>query len=93
MIRRIVMWKFAPDAGEKKQEFLQGLQALTAEIPQMLKCEIHESMNTDDFDAVGIIDFESPEAMEEYIVHPSHQAIAEFCKTIRINRGIVDFEI
>lgn len=92
MIRHIVMWKFREDADPT--EFLTGLAALEGQIPQIRHMEIHRStVQKADYDAILISDFDSLEDVDTYKKDPRHVAVSNLCKSIRIARSAIDFEI
>ena len=94
MIRHIVMWKFREGTEEQRDLFLQGLSELYGVIPEIRKQEIHRSAVPDsDYDAVLISDFDSLETLDRYKKDPRHQAVSGLCKSIRISRSAIDFEI
>ncbi len=94
MIRHIVMWKFKENEDENKKKFLEGLKSLYGVIPEIKYMEIKESINDkNDFDACLISDFESLEDLNTYKVDPRHVKVSQLCKSIRIERAAIDFEI
>lgn len=94
MIRHIVMWKFKENEDENKKKFLEGLKSLYGVIPEIKYMEVKDSINNhNDFDACLISDFESLEDLNTYKVDPRHVEVSELCKSIRIERAAIDFEI
>jgi len=94
MIRHVIMWKFRPGEEESMHRFLEGLKALDGQIPQILHMEVGVSCSEkNNFDACLIADFESPEALAAYQNDPRHVAVSSLCKSIRLERAAVDFEL
>ncbi len=100
MVKHIVMFKFLPVAeGRTKQEnaliAAQMLNDLQGKVPTLLNSEVHlNSAKADqsNYDLILISEFESFEALNEYIVHPLHKAVGEFMKGVRESRSCVDYE-
>lgn len=93
MIRHIVMWKFREGTGAEQEQFLAGLAALQGAIPQLLKSEVKRSLGEGNYDAVLVSEFESLETLQQYKDDPRHKALSALCKSIRIDRTAVDYEI
>jgi hypothetical protein len=93
MIRHIVMWKFRPGTEAEQTRFLEGLRALQGEIPQLLRCEVARNAGPGNYDAVLVSEFESLESLETYKNDPRHQAVSALCKSIRVDRAAVDYEV
>lgn len=94
MIRHIVMWKFKEGEDESKKKFLEGLKSLYGVIPEIKYMEVKDSIiDNNDFDACLISDFESLEDLNTYKVDPRHVKVSELCKSIRVDRAAIDFEI
>lgn len=100
MVKHIVMFKFLPEAeGRTKQEnaliAAEMLNDLQGKVPALLNSEVKlNSAKADrsNYDLVLISEFESFEALNEYIVHPLHKAVGEFLKNVRESRSCVDYE-
>ena len=94
MIRHIVMWKFKENEDESKKRFLDGLKSLYGVIPEIKYMEVKDSVtDNNDFDACLISDFETLEDLNTYKVDPRHVKVSELCKSIRVERAAIDFEI
>ncbi len=101
MIRHVVLFKFLESAdGRSKQENVrltaEKLLALQGVIPQLLRTEVHigaEGSSATNADLILISDFESFQALSEYLVHPAHVAIGNFMRPLRESRACVDYEI
>lgn len=94
MIRHIVMWKFREGEQENMLLFRERLLALKGQISEIRSIEVGINVNPSErsYDAVLVADFDSLEALEAYSVNPLHQAVSDFCKTIRTGSVSVDYE-
>lgn len=95
MIRHIVMWKFREGEQENMLLFRERLLALKGQISEIRSMEVGINVNPSErsYDAVLVADFDSLEALEAYSVNPLHQAVSDFCKTIRTGSVSVDYEL
>lgn len=99
MIRHIVMWKFRRDLDETPQqialEMKSRLEALVGKIDGLLRAEVGVNIKQTDssYDAVLTADFPSFEVMEAYKIHPLHVEVGNYCKSRRLERVDVDYEI
>ena len=93
MIRHIVMWKFRPETEAEQEQFLTGLRGLYGVIPELLSCEVATAVGKDNYDAVLVSDFADMEALERYKNDPRHQKVSALCKSIRLDRVAVDYEV
>lgn len=94
MIRHVIMWKFKEGEEENMKKFLSGLQALDGVIPEILRMETGVNCKAgNNYDACLIADFADFDALERYKKDPRHVAVSQLCKSIRTDRGAVDFEI
>ena len=100
MIRHIVMWKFSDMANGKTREenikiIKEDLEALFGVIPQIRSLEVGININTESptaFDAVLNSTFDSMEDLEAYRSDPRHRKAAEYNKSCRTGRAVVDYE-
>lgn len=94
MIRHVIMWKFKEGEEENMKKFLSGLRALDGVIPEILRMETGVSCKDgNNYDACLIADFADLDALERYKKDPRHVAVSQLCKSIRTDRGAVDFEV
>ena len=94
MLRHVILWKFKPDCRAEMQEFLTRLRALEGQIPEILRMEVAENTcGEENYDACLIADFADFAAMERYKTDPRHRAVSDLCKSIRLSRCAVDYEI
>lgn len=99
MIRHIVMFRFSEQAeGRTKSENLMiakdMLDKLLGVVPTLKasKVSLNGGASATNFDLVLESDFDSYDALAEYIIHPAHKAVGEFMKKVRIDRACVDYE-
>lgn len=99
MIRHIVMWKFRRDLEESPAEIAaemkSRLESLVGKIDGLLRAEVGVNVKetASSYDAVLTADFPSFEAMEAYKVNPLHVEVSEYCKSRRLERVDVDYEV
>lgn len=94
MIRHIVMWKFKEGEEENMNRFLDGLKNLNGVIPEIKYMEVAKNVNPkNDYDAILISDFETMEDLETYKNDPRHVEVSNLCKSIRVSRASIDYEI
>ena len=93
MIRHIVMWKFRPGTETEQEQFLDGLRGLQGVIPQLRASQVARSVGADNYDAVLVSEFDSLEDLEAYKRDLRHVKVSALCKSIRIDRVAVDYEI
>ena len=93
------MWKFRRDLAETPQqiasEMKSRLEALNGKIEGLLRAEVgvNVKQSASSYDAVLTADFTSWEAMEAYKVNPLHVVISDYCKSCRLERVDVDYEL
>lgn len=94
MIKHVVIWKFKENEEENMKKFLDGLNSLKAIIPEIKYMETGININPkNQYDAILISEFETMEDLEKYKKHPEHVKISNLCKSIRIDRQAIDYEI
>lgn len=94
MIRHVVMWKFKEGEEENMDMFLEGLKSLDGVIPEIKYMQVAKNTNpNNDYDAILISDFESMEDLDKYKKDPRHVKVSTLCKSIRVSRVCVDYEI
>lgn len=96
MVKPIVLWTFRGDRGDKKENLRlakQMLEGLKEKIPGIVRMEVGVNLNPAPgaFDLALYSEFESREALEGYQAHPEHQRTAEFLRTVRDRRAVVDY--
>ena len=94
MIKHVILWKFREGTRPEMEAFLEKLQALSGQIPQIRSLEGGVSVNPENnYDAVLISTFDTLEDMKRYQEDPRHKAVSALCKAIRTDRGAVDFVV
>ncbi len=98
MIKHIVFWNFKEQAeGCSRQENILKLKAMleALDLPQIVSLEVGVNINTSEaaFDAALYSEFASREDLQTYLTHPDHLKISAFCKAVRSERKVVDYEV
>jgi heme-degrading monooxygenase HmoA len=97
MIEHIVLLKFREDVVESaKQEVIQLLRGLKAEIPGIveLRCGRNFSTRSQGYDVGLIVRFTDQVAADAYQPHPAHQAAIRRMEELGvIDKIVVDFEV
>ena len=100
MIKHIVFWNFADQAeGADKAANLataaEQLAALSDVVPGLRTLEV--AIGADplehSYDLVLYSEFDTVEALQAYVVHPRHQAVAQFIGKVRTARVCMDYEV
>lgn len=101
MIKHIVMWTLKDEAGGKtKAENLKTMQALLealpSKVPGVVELEVaasglFESVPPTDIALYTV--FKSKEDLKAYAVHPEHQLVVEFIKSVVAERRVIDYEV
>jgi hypothetical protein len=95
MIRHIVMFKMYDEKKDQAAELKSHLDALPAQIPEIKKLEA--GLNLSDspraYDVCLCVDLESMDALERYRVHPAHQEVVEYIKTVSAASVVVDYQL
>ena len=98
-IRHVVAWKLAAeDAGERAAdaaEVARRLNALDGVVPQLrsISAGANSAYPDTNWDVTLVADFDSLAALEEYQVHPAHEEVAAFIRSVVASRVAVDFEV
>lgn len=100
MIKHIVMWKLKDSAnGNSKHnnalKFKEMLESLPGKIEAIESIEVGIGYMESEgpvFDMVLTTSHTSKDALQEYAIHPEHQKVVEFGKTIVEERKVVDYE-
>jgi hypothetical protein len=98
-VRHVVTWKLAAeDAAERSAqaaEVARRLNALDGVVPQLLSISAGANMAYHDanWDVTLVADFASIDALEEYQVHPAHEEVVAYVRSVVSSRVAVDFEV
>ena len=99
MIRHVVTWKLSSeDAAERASqaaEVARRLNALDGVVPQLLSISAGANSVYPDanWDVTLVADFDSVEELEAYQVHPAHEKVAVYIRSVVASRVAVDFEV
>lgn len=98
-IRHVVTWKLASEdaaqRGAQAAEMAQRLNALDGVVPQIRSISAGANSVYPDanWDVTLVADFDSVEALEQYAVHPAHEEVAVYIRSVVVSRVAVDFEV
>ncbi len=100
MIKHIVMWKLkdeAEGAGREAnaREMKRRLDACAHIVPGMLAFEVTIAQPGLEatYDLVLYSEFADKAALDAYVAHPTHKAVAPFIGAIREARQCMDYEV
>ena len=99
MIRHVVTWKLASeDAGERAAqavEVARRLNALDGVVPQLRSISAGANSVYPDanWDVTLVADFDSVDDLEQYQVHPAHEEVVSYVRSVVASRVAVDYEI
>jgi Stress responsive A/B Barrel Domain len=99
MIRHIVAWKLKTEDAAGKSEVsaqIRGLlESLRPIIPEIKSLAVNENVviTESNWDLVLVADYDSPEALKAYQVHPEHQKVSAVITSLVAARASVDYEI
>ncbi|KTS01500.1 MULTISPECIES: Dabb family protein [Microbacterium] len=96
-IRHIVLWKLAADDADTRalhaeqiEERLLGLRDVIDEIEHLEIGRNVVSPQTN-WDVALVSQFADADALERYQVHPAHQEVAAFVRSVVAERACVDY--
>lgn len=98
-IRHVVTWKLAAEDATARAaqaaEVARRLNALDGVVPQLLSISAGANIAYPDanWDVTLVADFASVAAIEEYQVHPAHEEVAGYIRSVVASRVAVDFEL
>ncbi|MFJ4998032.1 Dabb family protein [Microbacterium sp. NPDC088619] len=99
MIRHVVTWKLAADdaatRAEQAAEVARRLNALDGVVPQLRSISAGANVAYPDanWDVTLVADVDSIDALEEYQVHPAHEEVVTYVRSVVASRVAVDFEV
>lgn len=98
MIKHIVFFNFKDEAnGCTKAENIgkarEMLMNLVGRVPTLLSMAAGPNAveGASAWDFALVAEFDSAEALQEYVVHPEHRKISAFMSSVRSDRASVDF--
>ncbi len=98
-LRHVVTWKLASEdaaaRGTQAAEIARRLNALDGVVPQLRSVSAGANSVYPDanWDVTLVADFDSVEALEQYAVHPAHEEVAVYIRSVVASRVAVDFEL
>jgi hypothetical protein len=99
MIRHVVAWTLAAeDATERAEhaaEVARRIASLDGVVPSLRSLSVGANVAYPDTNAhVALVaDFDDVEGLEAYQVHPAHQEVAAYVRSVVASRAAVDFEV
>ncbi|MBT2473264.1 Dabb family protein [Microbacterium sp. ISL-103] len=99
MIRHVVTWKLAEqDAAQRAEqaaEVARRLNALDGVVPQLrsISAGANVAYPEANWDVTLVADFDSIDELEAYQVHPAHEEVVAFVRSVVASRVAVDFEV
>ncbi len=96
-IRHIVLWKLAADDADTRalhaEQIEQQLLSLRGEITEIEHLEVGRNVAYPqaNWDVALVSEFTDVEALERYQVHPAHQEVAAFVRSVVAERASIDF--
>lgn len=97
-IRHIVAWKLATDDAEERAlqsgRIREDLLALRSVIPGIVDLTVgSDVVGGGNWDLAIVADFTDVAALEGYQVHPAHQEVVTYVRSVVSERAAVDFEL
>jgi hypothetical protein len=97
-IRHIVAWKLATDDAEERAlqsgRIRDELLALRSVIPGIVDLTVgSDVVGGGNWDLAIVADFTDVAALEGYQVHPAHQEVVTYVRSVVSERAAVDFEL
>ena len=98
-VRHVVTWKMATEDPAERAEHAAGvasrLNALVGVVPSIraLVTGVNTLAIDGNWDVTLIADFDDVAGLDAYQVHPAHQEVVGFVRTVSGGRSAVDFEI
>lgn len=94
MITHVVCWKLKDRSRENAERVREKLLTLQGKVPTLKSVEVGVDVLRSDrsYDVVLIGRFDSLEDLDAYQVHPYHQEIVQFMRTVVDHSVAVDYE-
>lgn len=95
MIKHIVAWKLEENKIKNAEKIKQELEALKSKIEEIVEIEVGINFNETEaaYDVVLYSVFKTKEDLNAYQIHPKHQEVAKFVRSVAISRIVADYEI
>jgi hypothetical protein len=96
-LRHIVAWKLAADdqaaRAAQAQEITDRLLALVGVVPTIGTMTVGPNVVEGNWDVALVADFADRAALDAYQVHPVHQEVVAYVRSVVSDRAAVDFEL
>jgi hypothetical protein len=97
-IRHIVAWKLTTDDAAERAEqaarIRRDLLALRGVVPGIVDISVgSDVIGGANWDLAIVADFDDVHALEGYQVHPAHQEVVAYVRSVVSERAAVDFEL
>ncbi len=96
-IRHIVLWKLAADDADTRalhaEQIAERLLSLRGVVDEIDHIEVGRNVANpqSNWDVALVSEFADVEALERYQVHPAHQEVAAFVRSLVAERSCVDY--
>ena len=96
-LRHVVAWKLAAEdaatRAEQAQEIADRLLALVGVVPSIGTMTAGPNVVEGNWDVAVVADFADRDALDAYVVHPVHQEVVAYVRSVVEGRVAVDFEL
>lgn len=98
-VRHIVAWKLAAEdadtRAEHAREVTARLSSLAGVVPSIRALSVGPNVAYPDtnWDLALVADFDDAAGLDAYQVHPAHQDVAVYVRSVVSERATVDFEL
>ncbi|MBN9153599.1 MAG: Dabb family protein [Microbacterium sp.] len=96
-LRHVVAWKLAADDESTRvaqaREIADRLRALVGVIPSIGTMTVGPNIIEGNWDVALVADFADRDALDAYVVHPVHQDVVAYVRSVVSDRVAVDFEL
>ena len=98
MVRHIVLWKLADNAGGKSKKenmaiMKEKLEGLVGQVDGLLSAQVTENFTPGGYDLCLVSTHTDAAALAAYQNHPAHLKVKEFVHTVITDRAIHDTEL
>lgn len=98
-LRHVVTWKMAAEDPAERSEHASGvaerLQGLVGLVPSIraLSTGVNALDIAGNWDVTLVADFDDAAGLDAYQVHPAHQEVVAYVRSVAGARSAVDFEV
>ena len=98
-LRHVVTWKMAAEDPAERSEHAAGiaarLQGLVGVVPSVraLSTGVNALDLAGNWDVTLVADFDDAAGLDAYQVHPAHQEVVAYVRSVAGGRSAVDFEV